>query len=308
MGARRVMPLRVLLPCLAVCLVAPGAAAVGAAVVSAADGYVTRQADDAVRACAAGVLGHGLVVVPGSGPVASQARPGACDVQLRNARGQMLVPTAPAAPAPGPGPGSAPGSLAHLGGPVTMPGTGGERWRAVATAVRYQPQRMAFVYGPDDLRYVISGSAGPGSSGLLTVMTPLAGPGPPAARYAAAAGTVLVLLAAAALVLTRAILNASRAAEAAARRSAADMSGHLSQTCLRMRRHASIAHGFTEYYRGLDSPPPAGVDRMLQRVTDEITRMVTLAEGLRMHSASEAARPDRRPGTSRGEHGASRRQ
>jgi len=270
MGARRVMQLRVLLPCLVVCLVAPGAAAIGAAVVSAAGGYVTRQADDAVRACAAGVLGHGLVVVPGSGPVASRAMPGACDIQLRNASGQMLVPTAPAAP----GPASGSGWPAHLGRPVTMPGVGGARWRAVATAVRYQPQRMAFVYGPDDLRYVISRSAGPGSSGLLTVMTPLAGPGPPAARYAAAAGTVLVLLAAAALVLTRAILNAR----------------------------------FIEYYPGQDSPPPEGVDRMLQRVTDEITRMGTLAEGLRRYSASEAARPDRRPGTSRGEHGASRRQ
>ena len=274
MGVRRVMPLRVLLPCLAVCLVAPGAAAIGAAVVSAADGYMTRQADDAVRACAAGLLGRGLVVVPGSGPVASQAMPGGCDIQLRNARGQMLVPTAPAAPGPGSGPGSGSERPAHLGRPVTMPGPGGERWRAVATAVRYQPQRMAFVYGPDDLRYVISRSAGPGSSGLLTVMTPLAGAGPPTARYAAAAGTVLVLLAAAAFVLTRAILNA----------------------------------GFIEYYPGQDSPPPEDVDRMLQRVTDEITRIGTLAEGLRRYSASEAARPDRRPGISRGEHGASRRQ
>jgi len=270
MGARRVMQLRVLLPCLVVCLVAPGAAAIGAAVVSAAGGYVTRQADDAVRACAAGVLGHGLVVVPGSGPVASRAMPGACDIQLRNASGQMLVPTAPAAP----GPASGSGWPAHLGRPVTMPGVGGARWRAVATAVRYQPQRMAFVYGPDDLRYVISRSAGPGSSGLLTVMTPLPGRGPLAARYAAAAGTVLVLLAAAALALTRAILNAR----------------------------------FIEYYPGQDSPPPEGVDRMLQRVTDEITRIGILAEGLLMYSASEAARPDRRPGTSRGEHGASRRQ
>jgi hypothetical protein len=38
-------------------------------------------------------------------------------------------------------------------------------------------------------------------------------------------------------------LHASRGAEAAARRSAADMSGQLSETCLQLRREASILHG-----------------------------------------------------------------
>ena len=68
---------------------------------------------------------------------------------------------------------------------ATVPDAGdGGRWRAVIRAVRYQPQRMAYVYGPDDLRYVISGSAGPGSSGMLIVMTPLAGTGQAAAGCA----------------------------------------------------------------------------------------------------------------------------
>jgi hypothetical protein len=170
---------------------------------------------------------------------------------------------------------------------------------------------MAYVYGPDDLRYVISGPAGPGSSGMLIVMTPLAGTGQPAAGCAAAAGTVLVLLAAAAFALTRAILrplreaaelagkasqdgdgrleevmarlsvladryhgrygmtlasmrerlHASRAAEAAAGRSAADMSGQLSETCLQLRRPASILHGFTEYCRSQDSPRQPALTR-----------------------------------------------
>ena len=344
MGARIVMPLRILLPCLAVCLVASGAAAIGVAGVSAAGGYLMRQADDALRACATSMLSHGLVAVPRSGPAPGRAMPGACDMELRSAGGQLLIPPAPAAPGPAT-PASRSRLAARLARPVTVPGAGGGRWRAVVTAVRYQPQRMLYVYGPDDLRYVISGPGGTGSSGMLIVMTPLAGTGQVAAGCAAVAGAVLVLLAAAAFALTRAILrplggaaglagkagqgpgdrleeamarlsvlanrdhgrcgmtlarmrgrlHASCAAEAAARRSAADLSGQLGQTCLQLRRPASILHGFTGYCRSQDRPPPAGLDRMLQRVTDEITRMETLAEGLHICSASESTRPDRRP-------------
>ena len=100
MGARIVMPLRILLPCLAVCLVASGAAAIGVAGVSAADGYLMRQADDALRACATSVLSHGLVAVPGPGRAPGRAMPGGCGMELRSAGGQMLIPPAPAAPGP----------------------------------------------------------------------------------------------------------------------------------------------------------------------------------------------------------------
>src|SRR5712691_7595414 len=100
MGARIVMPLRVLLPCLAVCLAASGAAAIGVAGVSAAGGSVMRQADDGLRACASSMLSHGLVAVPGSGPVPGRAVPGACGMELLTASGQMLIPAAPAARGP----------------------------------------------------------------------------------------------------------------------------------------------------------------------------------------------------------------
>ncbi len=329
MGARIRMPLRMLLPCLAVCLVAPGAAAIGVAGVSTADGYMMRQADDALRACASR-LSHGLVAVPGSGTVPGQVMPGACGVELRSASGQMLVPAAPAAPGPAI---SASGLwlAAHRAGPVTVPGAGGGgRWRVIIKAVHYQAQRMLYVYGPDDLRYVIGGRMGHGSSGMLIVMAGLAGTGQAAAGYAAAAGTVLVLLAAAAFAVTRAVLrplreaaeiagnagqgadgrledamtrldvlanghhrrygmmlarprerlHASHAAGAAARRSEADMSEQLGEACLQLRRPVSILHGFAEYCRKQGKPPPASLDRMMQRVTGEITRMETLVEGL----------------------------
>jgi hypothetical protein len=345
-GARIRLPLQVLLPCVAVCLAASGAAVIGVAGVQAAGGYVMRQADDALRACASSILSHGLVAVPGSGPVQGQAPPVPCGVELLSVSGQVLIP-APAG-AGGPAiPASGSWLAAHLAGPVTVPGSGsGGRWRVVIKAVRYQAQRMLFVYGPDDLRYLISGPAGPGSAGMLIVVAGLAGTGQGAADYAAAAGTVLILLAAAAFAVTRAILRplrqaarlaadagqdaggrpgdvmaslgmladqdhgrygmtaarirarlqASHAAQAAARRSAADLAGQLEQACLQLRRPAAIVHGFTEYCRQQGKLPPAGLDRMLQRVTGEITRMETLVEGMRMRAAGQSTGPDHRPG------------
>ena len=81
----------------------------------------------------------------------------------------------------------------------------------------------------------------------------------------------------------------------AARRSAADVAGHLEQACLQLRRPAAIVHGFTEYCRQHGRPPPAALDQMMQRVTGEITRMETLVDGLRMRSAGQSTGPDRRP-------------
>jgi hypothetical protein len=340
-GVRIRLPLRVLLPCVAVCLAASGAAAIGAVCVRAADGYVIRQADDGLRACASSMLSHGPVAVPGSGTVPSQAPPVPCDMELLSVSGQVLIPASAGVGGPTI-PASGSWLAAHLAGSVTMPGSGNSgRWRVVIKAVHYQAQRMLFVFGPDDLRYLISGPAGHGSAGMLVVMAGLAGAGQPAAGYAAAAGTVVVLLAAAAFAVTRAILwplreaarlaadaghggggrpgdamaspgvladrygmtaarmrqrlQASHAAEAAARRSAADMAGHLEQACLQLRRPAAIVHGFTEYCRKHGRPPPAALDQMMQRVAGEITRMEPLVDGLRMRSAGQSTGPDRRP-------------
>ena len=192
------LPLRVLLPCVAVCLVACGAAAIGAVCVQAADGYVMRQADEGLRACASSLLGHGPVAVPESGAVPGQAPPESCGMELLSVTGQVMIP-APAG-AGGPAiPASESWLASHPTEPVTVPGSGsGGRWRVVIKAVHYRAQRMLFVFGPDDLRYLISGSAGHGSAGMLVVTAGLPGTGQPAAGYAAAAGTVLVLLAAAA--------------------------------------------------------------------------------------------------------------
>jgi hypothetical protein len=99
---------------------------------------------------------------------------------LRSAGGQLPAAAGPAIPASGSW------LAAHLAGPVTVPGTrGGGSWRVVLKAVRYQAQRMPFVPGPDDLRYVIGGRTGHGSRGMLIVMAQLAGTGQAASGYTA---------------------------------------------------------------------------------------------------------------------------
>ena len=352
MGANIRIPLRVLLPCLAVSLVAFGAVAAGIAGVSAASGYLMRQTDNNLMACAGSMLSQGFVAPPNSAPVSSQLPAGACDMELLSASGQVLTLAAPGT-AHGPAI-LADGSwlAAHLARPVTVPGAGTNgRWRVVIEAVHYQPQRIPYVYGPDDVRYMISGRPGRGSGGMLVVMAGLAPTGRItgrlAAGYAAAAGTVLVLLAGAALALTQAILRplrqaaqlaetsgqaaggelprgtpycgvradrdrsrwpfgmtlmrmpeqlrASRTAEAAARRSADEMSQHLAETALELRRSVNVVHGFAEYYRQQPKPPAAHLDRMLRRVADEAAQMETLIEGLGPRPPGGSTEPDLRP-------------
>lgn len=197
-----------------------------------------------------------------------------------------------------------------------MPGTSGASWRVLLKAVHYQPQRILFVYGPEDVRYAISGRTARGPAGLVVMMTGLAGvdrlTGQVAAGYAAAAGTMLLLLAVAGLAVTRAVLrplrgtaqsatvaaptafraalnriseqmDASRTAEAAARRSAAEMSERLSEVSLELRTPVSIVRGFAEYHRQRGRPRPPAGDPMVRRAADEITRIETLVARLDVH-------------------------
>jgi two-component system, OmpR family, sensor kinase len=314
MGARTRIPLWVLLPSLVVSVVALGAIAAGAIGIAGTRGDLIRQADSNLQACAGQMLSRGFVAGPTSGP----APPGACDMELLSASGQLLTP-----PDPGPAIPARPSWLAaHTARPATVPGASGGSWRVLLEAVHYQPQRILFVYGPEDVQYAISGRTGRGPAGLLVMMTGLAGidqvTGQVAAGYAAAAGAALVLLAVAGLAVTRAVLrplrgtaqsaavaaptafraalngiaeqmDASRTAEAAARRSAAGMSERLSEVCLELRTPVSIIRGFAEYYRQRGRPRPPGGDPMIRRAADEITRIDTLVARLDVHPPD---RPD----------------
>jgi hypothetical protein len=344
-GAGIRIPLRVLLPCLAVGLVAFGAVAVGVAGMSAAGGYLMQRADSTLLACASGVLSRGVVAAPGSGPPSRQTPPPvACGWELLSASGQVLALGAPGGTGPAI-PVSGSWLAAHLARPVTVPGaraSGRWRiliqavhyWRIVIEAVHYRLGRIPYVYGPDDVEYVMSRRPGPGSGGMVVVMTGLTATGRitggVAAGYAAAAGTVLVLLAGAALAVTQAILRplrqaaelaesaaaggfprvmprggvragmdrsqwpfgrtlmtlpeqwrASQAAEAAARRSADEMSQRLGETALELLRSVNVVRGFAESCRQRPDPPAARLDQMLRRVADEAARMEMLIEGLR---------------------------
>ena len=221
MGLHVRIPLRVLLPCLAVSVVACGAVVAGVVDVSGVRGYLIRQADASLLACAASMLSHRFVAAPDSGPVPGPQSPGACDMELLSASGQLLTPPAPGA---GPGPAIPAGYswlAAHVAQPVTVPGAGTSGpWRLVLEEVHYQPQRIMYVYGPQDVQYVISGRAGPGPGGMLVLIAGLAGlsriTGQAAAGYAAAAAAVLVLLAGAGLAVTRALVRPLREAAALA--------------------------------------------------------------------------------------------
>ena len=90
-------------------------------------------------------------------------------------------------------------------------------------------------------------------------------------------------------------LRASRMAEAAARRSADEMSEHLGETARELLRSVNIVRGFAEYYRQQGKPPAAHLDRMLRRVADEAARMETLIEGLDARSPRGSTGPDLRP-------------
>jgi two-component system OmpR family sensor kinase len=248
-------------------------------------------------------------------------------MELLSTSGQLLTPPAPGA-SPGPAIPASPSWLtAHTARPATVPGASGGSWRVLLEAVHYQPQRILFVYGPQDVRYAISGRTARGPAGLVVMMTALTGidrlTGQVAAGYAAAAGAMLVLLAVAGLAVTGAVLrplrgtaqsaavaaptafrvalnriseqmDASRTAEAAARRSAAEMSERLSEVSLELRTPVSIVRGFAESYRQRGIPRlPAG-DPMMRRAADEITRIETLVARLDVHPPHiPPGRPDR---------------
>jgi hypothetical protein len=309
MGARFRIPLWVLLPCMAVSVVALGAVAAGAVGISQARGYLTRQTDSSLSACAGSVLSQHFAAGPTSDPTPS----GACDIELLSASGQLLTPAAPGL-GTGPSIPAEPSWLAaHTARPVTVPGAGaGGSWRVLVEQVRYQPRRILFVYAPeDDVEYTINGPTGRGPAGLLVVMTGTAGlarlTGRISAGYATTAGVVLVLLAAAVLAVTRAVLrplreastspakfpavqsalgrnsarmSASRAAEAAARQSAAEMAERLSEVSQELRTPVSIVRGFAESCRQPGKPQPTTTDPMMRRAAEEAARIETLAARL----------------------------
>jgi catechol 2,3-dioxygenase-like lactoylglutathione lyase family enzyme len=311
--------IRILLPCLLVAVVAAGAVAVGLADVSGTRGYLVKQADHDLLNCAASMLSRRLVVAPVSDPAA-----GPCGAELLSTGGQLLTPLAPGAAAGPAIPSGDSWPAAHAGSPVTVPGAGtSESWLVLVEPVHYQPQRILYVYGPDDVRYVISGRSGPGPGGTLVVMTGLAAIGPATTRlavsYAAAAGAVLVLLAAAAVALTRAIvrplrhaaklaemagqaavaqqLNASRAAQASARRSAEQLSNRLAEVSLDLRTSVNVVAGFAERCRQRGQPQPGDLDRMMRRVAGEVARMEAAIQRLGPPAVRTGHLPRARPCT-----------
>jgi len=120
------IPLRALLPCLAVSLVAVASVAVGLAGVSGTRGYPVRQADNDLLTCARSMLSHRSVVAPVYDPV-----PTSCDVELRSADVQLLTPLTPGAVAgpdiPAGGSADTQG-MAPAAGPASSPSVSGSTY------------------------------------------------------------------------------------------------------------------------------------------------------------------------------------
>jgi hypothetical protein len=197
-GARIRIPLQVLLPWLAVSLVAFGAVAVGIADVSGARGYLMRQADDDLQALREQ---HAESPLRGRAGLRSGLQPGVARSLRHGAVEREGAAADPRGPGAAPGPAIPVGGWrlpAHVARPVTVPGAGASgRWRVVIEAVHYQPQRILYVYGADDVKYVIGGRTVRGPGGVLVLMAGLGDIGRiterVAAGYAIAAGAVLVL-------------------------------------------------------------------------------------------------------------------
>jgi signal transduction histidine kinase len=193
------------------------------------------------------------------------------------------------------GPGS--GGMVVLAAPLAGTGQAAGGYAAAAGAVLVLLAAAAFAVTRAILRPLreaaaLAGNPGQGAgSRLQEVMARL---GVPADGHHRRSGMTLAR--------TCGRLQASRAAEAAARRSAAEMSEQLGEACLQLRKSVSIVRGFTQYCRTQDKPPPAGLDRMLQRVTEEIAGMETLVEGLQIAGSADrqprgfTSEPHRSPG------------
>ena len=88
-------------------------------------------------------------------------------------------------------------------------------------------------------------------------------------------------------------LRASRTAEAAARRSADEMSQHLGETTSELLRSVNVVRGSAQHYQQQPEPGAARLDRMMRRVAEEAAHMETLIEGLEAPPTGPA-RPDLR--------------
>jgi two-component system OmpR family sensor kinase len=178
------------------CLAGAAAGVITLAGAAELRGYLTRQADQELAAEAAGLAHHAEAAWPGQGAVPGDR--GGTYVEVFTGGGQPLLTQSQR---PGPAITARPAWVrAHTGRPVTVPGRGGgQSWRIIAVPVHYQAHHIMYVYGADDVSFVLTSRAEPGLPATLVVGTGLAGIGQAAGRLAVTglAFSIVMILAAA---------------------------------------------------------------------------------------------------------------
>ncbi len=199
---------------------------------------------------------------------------------------------------------------AHAGRPVTVPGRGGgQSWRIIAVPVHYQAHHIMYVYGADDVSFVLTSRAEPGLPATLVVGTGLAGIGQAAGRLAVTglAFSIVMIVAAAGIgaVAIRASLRplggslstilsrageaprAQAAAESAARHTSEQMRRALVDALQELREPLSVVAGYAAYHRQRGGEPGATI----RRLEDETARMGATVDRL----SAVAQRADSEP-------------
>jgi signal transduction histidine kinase len=273
------------------CLVAAGGGAITAATHVVAGDYLTRQADQQLRAYAGLLTSRPFTLFPGfrRPPGASDigAAGSALSVAVLGADGQPLISAGPAAPS------------AARGG-----------WLEISEPVSYQAKHIPFVYGAGDSSFSVTGKTGRGYAGTLVIGLDLAGVGRTVGGLTVTClqitGLAMLLSAAAATGIAR-LLRRPRAlaagAEAAgptardtagARAAAHDAAGRtaaaVAETCRQMRRPLSVLAGMAEYHRGRGGLADDEAERVMRQVADQAGRMAALVDEL-----EATARADPRP-------------
>jgi HAMP domain-containing protein len=260
------LSLRVRLVATTLCLVAAGAAIIGAATGLVARDYLMRQADQQLRAYADRLTSRPFRATPISGLAPGGWRPGgsgggAFTIEVRGSAGQLVMRAGtgtqpgPASPAP------RARIAARAGQLVTVPAvSGGGSWRVIAEPVHYRARRIPYAYSAQDFSLLVTSTARPGLAGTLVAGLDLGSIGQGIRRLAitclAVSGVVLLVVACLGAVVIRSIVRPlTRMQQTAAAVAAGELSrrvpeGHPRSDTGRLARSVNtmlsqIEHAFT---------------------------------------------------------------
>jgi two-component system, OmpR family, sensor kinase len=253
------------------CLLAAGAAIITGVCGVMARGYLQRQADRQLRACAGRLISHPFEASPlygvAGGVPGAAALGGGLSIEVRGSAGQVVMRAGPAG-RPGPVmPGVPAAVAARAGQPATVAAGGGGSWRVITEPIRYRARRIPFSYSTEGFYLVITSTARQGHAGTLAIGLDLRSAsqaiGGLAVTGLAIGGVVILTVTCLAVAVSRAILRPVTQAEQALTALAA----------------GQLSHRVAERHGGDASRLAASLTAMLSQIED----------AFRTRAASEAA-------------------